>query len=75
MAVCPHCEQPIDHLVAVVDERNVYRFSPGDEEDEYEFADRIEFNVETFKCPHCKEPVPDSSGDVEAARMFLTINE
>lgn len=55
MAKCPECGKTIDSLTAIVDERNTYHFT-GD--GVYSDADRIDFEVDIFKCPECHQELP-----------------
>lgn len=66
MARCPKCGNVIDTLIAVVNERNTYRFS---ESRSYNDADRIEFEADIFKCPECLEELP--LADEDAATELL----
>lgn len=64
MPKCPKCHKEIDHLNAVVDERQVYSYF-GDGSG-YHHVDQIEFNVDIYRCPECYQEL-----DIEDADEFL----
>ena len=64
MPKCPECRKPIDHLDAMVTERNLYVYSNG----EFDNKESIEFDIDYWKCPQCLsqldiEPTEDKAND------------
>lgn len=67
MPKCPKCNKEIDHLNAVVTEKNLYSY---DGAGDWEHRDSFEFDIEYFKCPLCYEKL--DFADTDSADEFLS---
>ncbi len=70
MAKCPKCKKNIERLHVVVSERNSYVFTADEGVPFYEDADRIETNIEEWKCPECYQAL-EIEHDDDAGMAFL----